>query len=68
MAKVKHNPQYYYDCDNCKFNWNCGYTCACALKLTGKKYPEAPEHVKIAVIEARQAEGLSWTMADKDNL
>ncbi len=25
-------PRYKYDCGNCKFNWCCGYTCACILK------------------------------------
>ena len=25
----EHNPQYKYDCGNCKFNWCCGYTCSC---------------------------------------
>jgi len=69
MDKVKHNPKHYYDCKPCKFNWCCGYTCGCALKVTGKTYPQPPEHIKIAVIEARQAAGLiEWTMADKNNL
>jgi hypothetical protein len=35
-----HSPRYSYDCDNCKFNWNCGPLCACHLAHQG--YPEPP--------------------------
>ena len=46
---MKHNPQYKYDCDNCKFNWCCGYVCACNLR----QLPEPPEHVVQKVKEAQ---------------
>lgn len=36
---MKHNPQHKYDCGNCKFNWCCGYTCACHIK----DVPEPPK-------------------------
>jgi hypothetical protein len=41
MAAI-HNPKHRYDCGNCKFNWNCGYTCSCALKHA----PEEPKWLK----------------------
>jgi hypothetical protein len=28
---MEHNPKHRFDCGNCKFNWCCGYTCACKL-------------------------------------
>ena len=36
---TNHNPKHKYDCGNCKFNWCCGYLCACNLKES----PEPPE-------------------------
>ena len=27
-----HKPRYKFDCDRCKFNWCCGYTCVCVLR------------------------------------
>jgi hypothetical protein len=39
---INHNPKHRYDCGNCKFNWCCGYTCACALK----EVPEEPQWLK----------------------
>jgi hypothetical protein len=41
-----HSPRFQYDCGRCKFNWNCGPTCACALLLGGRKWPEPPEDRK----------------------
>jgi hypothetical protein len=48
MGAINHNPKHRYDCGNCKFNWNCGYTCSCALKQA----PEEPQWLKkqLAVI------------------
>ena len=31
---MKHKPEFNYDCDHCKFSWNCGYHCGCVLKLS----------------------------------
>ena len=27
----KHVPKHKYDCENCKFNWCCGFSCNCVL-------------------------------------
>ena len=48
MSKTKHNPRYIYDCERCKFNWCCGYTCACILEKP-PRLPEPPIDIKIAV-------------------
>ena len=29
--KVEHAPRYKYDCENCKFNWCCGFDSNCIL-------------------------------------
>jgi hypothetical protein len=34
----KDKPKHKYDCENCKFNWCCGFSCTCKLNL-----PEPPE-------------------------
>lgn len=40
MEKIKkHNPKHEYDCENCKFNWCCGFSCSCGLK----NLPKAPD-------------------------
>jgi len=53
MPEVNHNPQHRYDCDNCKFNWNCGLSCSCGLR----GLPSAPESVKLARVKAFLDEG-----------
>jgi len=35
----KHKPKHKYDCENCKFNWCCGFNCNCHLTYL----PDAPE-------------------------
>lgn len=40
-----HNPKHKYDCENCKFNWCCGFECNCKLfdvpdAHIGTKYEE----------------------------
>ena len=39
---MNHEPKHRYDCGNCKFNWCCGYSCACSLR----DLPEEPEWLK----------------------
>ena len=48
-----HNPQWKYDCTNCKFNWNCGPLCHCVLC----GYPDPPEDRRREVSEARVLNG-----------
>ena len=40
--KKEKRPKHKYDCEPCKFNWCCGFDCACIL---GSKLglPDAPE-------------------------
>lgn len=33
----KHEPKHRYDCEKCKYNWCCGYNCACKLTEFPKK-------------------------------
>lgn len=35
----KDKPKHKYDCENCKYNWCCGFSCSCILK----NLPEPPE-------------------------
>ncbi len=49
MSEVEHNPQFRYDCDNCKFNWNCGLPCGCNIR--NPKSP-TPEIVKVARLKS----------------
>lgn len=45
---MNHNPKYKYDCYNCKFNWNCGYGCACVLK--GLDNPPIPIQIEVNLV------------------
>ena len=31
LPPKNHNPKHKYDCENCKFNWCCGFTCSCII-------------------------------------
>jgi hypothetical protein len=35
-----HEPRWEYDCERCKFNWNCGPTCRCLIR--GPHYAHLP--------------------------
>jgi hypothetical protein len=48
-------PKFAYDCKNCRFEWNCGYTCFCNYKRTK---PEPPNNIKILVNQALISAGL----------
>ena len=47
----EHDPQFAYNCERCKFNWNCGFTCACVMETrfrcsecgARKKMPAPPK-------------------------
>ena len=39
------NPRHKYDCDSCKFNWNCGILCGCVKR----NLPEPPERFQKAI-------------------
>jgi hypothetical protein len=47
MTNINHNPRYRYDCENCKFSWCCGYSCACGLY----GYPDPPKEILNKVIK-----------------
>lgn len=47
---LPHCPEHRYDCDRCKFAWNCGLACGC--NLSRKDYPEPPERVKLNRLRA----------------
>ena len=69
----KHSPRYLYDCVRCKYSWCCGYICACALPLTGKKYKLPPEEIRNAVDKERTLKGLipnskEWTKNERNCL
>lgn len=56
-----HAPRYLYDCERCKFSWNCGYTCACVMEralLKGKKLPHPPKKIREKVDKALMERGL----------
>ena len=36
LACNEHDPQHEFDCTRCKFSWNCGTPCACALRNVDK--------------------------------
>jgi hypothetical protein len=48
MDGNEHNPQYAYDCGNCKFSWCCGFTCGC-IAQRGGKLPDPPIKVQLSV-------------------
>lgn len=50
-----HTPWYKFDCYRCKFNWNCGPLCSCALR----RHPEPPEDRLIEINKTRTKEGCS---------
>jgi len=51
----EHKPEFIYDCEFCKFNWQCGFTCLCILDKS-KEMPMPPrsrqKEVNDALIEA----------------
>lgn len=49
----EHNPRHQYDCENCKFNWQCGLACSCVWK----SLPSAPEDIKLDRVRAFLNEG-----------
>lgn len=55
---MEHAPRHYYDCENCKFNWSCGYTCDCSLTVTSKNIIGVPLEVRVKVNNARAEVGL----------
>ena len=60
----KKSPKYAYDCENCKFEWNCGYTCFCNYK---NKRPEPPDNIKLLVNDALKKSGLRNQYCTKPN-
>lgn len=48
---AEHAPRYKYDCDRCKFNWNCGILCDCVLK--GAQDPPLERARKVAAVQGR---------------
>ena len=45
---MNHNPQYQYDCPNCKFSWCCGRSCDCSLRRDNLPLP--PKNIQNIVI------------------
>lgn len=43
----EHKPRYKYDCDRCKFHWNCGLLCSCVLREMGDPPPRRKERVNL---------------------
>ena len=61
------DPKFTYDCKNCKFNWNCGYACAC---IYDGKLPNPPKAIQLKVNKALVTEGYFpkfSTEGDNDN-
>jgi hypothetical protein len=48
----EHEPRYKYDCERCKFNWNCGILCACVLSK--RAFPDPPPERAKEVKEAQE--------------
>ncbi len=45
--------RFQYDCEDCRFNWCCGYRCACALRINQRDLSEPPLEVKEKVNRER---------------
>jgi hypothetical protein len=61
MAEKKHKPLHKYDCGNCKFNWCCGYTCACKLDL-----PEEPLWLKKQLVAIQKLLNENFKLRDRE--
>lgn len=46
-----HNPRWRFDCNNCKFNWCCGPTCACVLSSMSDPPSARQREVDAALIK-----------------
>jgi len=55
-----HAPRFAFDCENCKYNWCCGYACACVYESGHRKLPDPPDRIKILVNKTMQEEELEW--------
>jgi len=62
MAEVIHNPKHKFDCGNCKFNWCCGYTCACKLS----KLPEEPLWLKKQLASIQKLMDENFKLRDRE--
>jgi len=66
----KKAPEFQYDCDHCKYNWCCGYTCGCLYvgRNLGELLPDPPIRVRAAVNFARHGKGMMPKYIDQEAL
>lgn len=59
---TEHRPRYRFDCERCKFSWNCGPQCSCALAQVPLRL--TPRRRLLAVAKERQDGGFAGAAAE----